>query len=62
MERWESEAAEGGIYRKFGYRMHVEIYCWVFENIRRNPYSSFIGKKKKKLTDAINVFILISFS
>jgi predicted acetyltransferase len=21
MERWESEAAEGGIYRKFGYRM-----------------------------------------
>jgi hypothetical protein len=48
MERWESEAAEGGIYRKFGYRMHVEIYCWVFENIRRNPYSSFIGKKKKK--------------
>jgi hypothetical protein len=25
MERWESEAAEGGIYRKFGYRMHVEI-------------------------------------
>jgi hypothetical protein len=41
--------------------MHVEIYYWVFENIRRNPYSSFIGKNKK-LTDAINAFILISFS
>ena len=45
MERWESEAAEGGIYRKFGYRMHVEIYYWIFENIRQNPYVHLLLEK-----------------